>query len=107
MNESYPNQDDMGDPLLKFIIDHGGEIWFSDKGEALEEELANHYRLSQDLRRQTSEKVNAKGRRVWRNHIQYARAKLVNRGYVDSSVRDLWRETDSGYRKVGLTPPTV
>jgi hypothetical protein len=85
----YPTQEAMFIPLLSALAKRGGEIWFSTQGAEIEEELADHFSLTQEERRATSPNINAKGRRVWRNHIQYARAKLVRDGYVDNSIRDL------------------
>jgi hypothetical protein len=50
--------------------------------------------------------INAKGHRKWRNTIQFVRLKLVNRGEIDNSTRDLWKVTDDGYRRLGLLRPT-
>jgi hypothetical protein len=106
MFDNYPNQEEMEVPLLESIISRGGQIWFSIKGNELEEELANHYSLSQEMRDYSSLEINAKGHRKWRNHIQYVRLRLVKKGQIDNSTRDLWRVTEAGYDRLGLHPPS-
>ncbi len=106
MSESYPNQQDMEVPLLEAIVRQGGQIWFSDYGDDLEEELADRYHLSKELRDYSSPEIYAKGHRKWRNHIQYVRLKLVEKGELNNSVRDLWRVTEAGYRCLGLPHPS-
>jgi hypothetical protein len=103
MFESYPNQEEMEPLLLEFIVSRGGEIWFSDMGDELELELADHYNLSQEMREYSSPAFNSKGHRRWRNHIQYVKLKLVAKGEIDSKVRDLWRVTEAGYSRLGLS----
>jgi len=101
----YPNQADMEIPLLKALIKRGGAIWFSVKGDELEEELGDLFNLTEEQREYSSPENNAKGHRKWRNHIQYVRFKLVEKGEIDNSVRDRWAVTVAGYRRVGATPP--
>lgn len=106
MAPSYPNQDKMGDPLLRAIATRGGSLWFSIQGEELEEELANVFNLSHEARWFTSPEINAKGNRKWRSHIQYARLKLVVSGDLNNSVRDLWMITEQGRRRVRNSVPS-
>lgn len=104
-NMNYPNQEDMEIPLLNALIKRGGEIWFSLDGDELEEELGDEFHLTQEQREFSPPEINAKGHRKWRNHIQYVRLKLVDKGELDNSKRDKWRVTELGYRRAGKTPP--
>jgi len=99
----YPNQGDMEVPLLKAIVNRGGQVRFSIDGDALKKELADYYQLSQEERKYTSPKINAKGHRRWRNHIQYVRLKLQKKGEIDNDIRDLWRVTEKGYQRLELS----
>ena len=92
-------------PLLQAIVHRGGSIWFSEDGDDLEEELADHFDLSQNLREYASPEINAKGHRKWPNIIQFVRLELVDRGELDNSTRDLWLVTEEGYRRLGMPGP--
>jgi Mrr restriction endonuclease-like protein len=96
---------DLETPLLRAIAKRGGAIWFSTQGGEIEVELADHFKLPQELRDLTDPEVNSEGHRVWRVMIQYARRKLVERGDLDMPERDRWRMTAQGYEWIGQVPP--
>src|SRR4029079_8966637 len=100
MSLGFPTQESLFAPLLMAIAERGGEICFSTEGIELQEKLADHFSLSEELRRETSQSVNAKGKNVWRNHIQWARAKLVELGRLDNSARNYWKITDAGLQSI-------
>lgn len=102
MLESYPNQEDMEVPLLEAIVGRGGTVCFSEDGDELEQELGDLYHLPEELRNYSSPEIQAKGHRKWRNHIQYVRLKLVSKGEIDNSVRDVWRVSEAGYQRLGI-----
>ena len=87
-------------PLLRAIHRHGGSILFSLEGSTIAEELADYFRLTPEQRRYSSPEINSLGHNYWRNTIQYVRLKLVKKGYLDNSTRDLWALTDAGRRLV-------
>ena len=83
-----PNQERMEIPLVCSILRRGGTITFSREGIDLENELAELYELTLDQREEMLE--NPKARR-WRNHLQWVRAELRERGDLDEAGRDVWR----------------
>jgi hypothetical protein len=93
---SYPTQSEIKLPLLDAIALRGGCIVFSRDGDALEQQLADHFCLSDAARSETRENINIKGKRVWRLNIQWARKKLVADGLLDGAVRDHWSLTSKG-----------
>ena len=101
----YPNQTDMEVPLLRALVKRGGSVWFSFKGDELEEELADEFHLSEEELNFASPEINSKGHRKWRSVIQYVRWALVKKGEIDKSVRDRWTVTRSGYRRLHMKPP--
>src|SRR5688572_17999411 len=80
-------------PLLLAILRRGGQITFSRDGIDIEDELAELYELTQDQREEML--VNPKARR-WRNHLQWVRAKLRERGDLEEAGRDVWRVSSQG-----------
>ena len=104
---NFPKYGEIEKPLLLSIIKRGGSIYFSIHGDEIEDELADHFDLSDNLRELASDKINAKGNRKWRNMIQYARRSLVDEGYIDNKVRDRWKVTPLGYSSVGKEPPKL
>ena len=107
MSTTFPTQEALFSPLLMAIAERGGDIDFSLDGLELEVQLADRFNLTEEQRHATSERVNAKGKREWRNHIQWARMKLVELGYIDNSVRSHWTITDAGLRHIALTRQDV
>jgi predicted HNH restriction endonuclease len=93
----YPSQPALALPMLLCISEMGGQIVFSYQGALLESKLANLFHLTSDQRQRTDDACNAQGKRVWRNHIQYARAKMMNRGLLDRTIPDVWRISSNGY----------
>lgn len=98
----YPTQEDIMLPLLRSIARRGGSIIFSDAGDDIEEELADHFHLTDDQRYETREHLKIKDKRVWRLNIQWARKKCIKHGWLDGSVRNVWSLTHAGPRHVGL-----
>jgi len=101
MARNYPTQSEICIPLLRAIERRGGEISFSRDGTEIERELADHFGLTEAQRLATDPKRNSKGKRIWRNDIQYARLKLVECGEMDKSVRDRWKLTEAGRSRIG------
>lgn len=107
MRTTFPKYTELELPLLQAVIDRGGSIWFSLAGDELEDELADYFDLSTELREYSSPTINAKGHRKWRNMIQYARRRLVDRGSLDNSSHDRWGVTEIGYSELGVKPRQV
>jgi len=84
-------------PILGCIFQMGGSLIFSVEGIKLESRLADYYGLTDEQRNRTDPACNAKGRRIWRNHIQYAREKMKRQGLLLMPRRDVWRIANSGY----------
>jgi predicted HNH restriction endonuclease len=100
----YPSQTEMELPLLKILLKHGGKIYFSKQGDEVAGDLADHFGLTQEQRDYASTEINSKGRNYWRNHIQFVRRKLVEKGFIDNLIRNLWSITDAGRRRVEDDP---
>lgn len=94
----YPQQGDMALPILRCIAKMGGSIIFSWHGDALEEQLADYYGLTESQRNRTADQCKAKGKRVWRNHLQYASNKMIASSLLDRPAHDHWRITPGGYQ---------
>lgn len=99
---SLPQRSEIQEPLLRAIILLGGSIVFSEQGRGLEISLANEFGLPDAVRDFAAPRYNSQGHRKWRNHLQFVKDELVNLGQIDASVRDTWRVTDAGYRRVGV-----
>jgi predicted HNH restriction endonuclease len=95
--KDYPRQSAMATPILLFVAEKGGAIDFSNHGDELAHWLAERFKLSVEQRNRTDLSCHAKGHRVWVNHIQQARRKLVARGLLNSSRRKVWQMTPLGY----------
>lgn len=100
-----PSRSEIQEPLLRAIIRLGGSIVFSEQGRDLEMSLATEFGLSDAVRDFAAPRYNSQGNRKWRNHLQFVKDDLVNLCQIDPSVRDTWRVTDEGYRRVGMQRP--
>lgn len=97
----FPSEKDMEVPLLIALYRAGGAIWFSCDGAWLEEVLADHFELSKHAREYSDPaRFTAKGGRVWRNHIQWVRKRLVDQGMIDNRRWDRWVLTERGIARV-------
>jgi predicted HNH restriction endonuclease len=98
----YPSQATMFVPILHFMSELGGIIQFSTEGDLIESKLADYYELSQEQRERKSPDCNAKGQRVWRNHIQYASNKMIEKQLIQRPIRDVWKILPKGYDALSL-----
>jgi hypothetical protein len=97
-----PPRSEIQQPLLRAIILLGGSIVFSEQGRDLEISLATEFDLPDRVRDFAAPRYNSQGDRKWRNHLQLVKDDLVRLGQIDPIVRDTWRITDEGYRRVGM-----
>jgi hypothetical protein len=103
----YPTQTAMEEPLLRAMLRRGGDIWFSIDGIELEIELAEELHVSDENRDFKDDSLPSPHRK-WRNHIQWVRKKLVEKGEIKNNTeKDHWSVSDDGYRRLGLMPPRV
>jgi restriction endonuclease Mrr len=100
----YPTQREIMRPLLRVIAQRGGTVVFSNEGDEIENDLADHFELTDAQRQETRDDINIKGKRVWRLNIQWARKKCVEEGWLDGSVRDRWTLTEAG--RIAAGPST-
>lgn len=77
-------------PLLRVIEDAGGEL-------RPQEVIARLERFFPALTREDKEERHARtGERIWPNTVRWARKDLVQWGYLDGSIRGMWRITPLG-----------
>jgi Mrr N-terminal domain len=100
-----PTQTEIMHPLLRAIHRHGGLIVWSNDGDEIERDLGKTFGLSDREMRETRENINGKGKRVWRNDIQWARKECVAKGWLNGSVRDSWSLTNAGKVEIGVNKP--
>lgn len=78
-------------PLLEVLVDAGGSLPTSEALDRVGEHMGDHLN---DVDRQT---LPSDPRQVrWRNTAQWSRNILADEGYIDRSVRGVWRITDAG-----------
>ena len=63
----------------------------------IDEELADHFGLSEEQRLQT---VPSRKEKAWSNRIRWTRLALVQKGDLDGSQRGVWTVTEQGKRRV-------
>lgn len=106
MNEPHlPNRALIEEPLLKALIQLGGEIDFATQGRTLEIMLAKEFKLSDAIRDFDALNYNSKDHRKWRNHLQFVRDDLVKKGHLFHEPHGKWGVTDAGYKRVGMQRP--
>lgn len=76
-------------PLLRVILDSGGELRMKDAVRLVTTSFPNI--TSEDLERRVSS-----GGRQWTNRVRWARQNLVSRGELDKSTRGIWKITEKG-----------
>lgn len=77
-------------PLLKALVDSGGQAPYRDVVDAVGRELKD------DLMPADFENLNSGGIR-WQSRLQFVRLRLIERGYLDKdSPRGVWRITNQG-----------
>jgi restriction system protein len=95
---AIPSERDIEIPLLQEIEDAGGEASPSD----LYDRVARHFpQLTQADREARYPRT---GQLIWPNRVQFARSDLVKKGDVDASTRGIWRITERGRARLGVTP---
>lgn len=85
-------------PLLHLIYTLGGEVSPADTFKP----LADYFKLSDKERNQI---LPSGLSRKWDNRVQWARLALIHRGFLDGSVRGIWKITPAGKKelaRVGL-----
>jgi len=95
---SFPKYKEIEEPLLREIAKRGGEIRPSFD---LYQAVACYFPqlTPQDFAmKQPSGKENK-----WNNMVAWARQSLVDNGELDNAVRGVWRITDKGRARIGLS----
>lgn len=90
---TIPTKKDVEIPLLHVIHSLGGEVRPSD----IYETLADYFRLSEKERRElTPGGTDLK----FPNMVRWARNSLCNKGFLDRSVRGVWKITEVGRKEL-------
>lgn len=77
-------------PLLKALVDAGGQAPYRDVVEAVGRELKSEL-LPADFESLTSGSIR------WKSRLQFVRIRLIERGYLDKNApRGVWGVTDEG-----------
>jgi hypothetical protein len=77
-------------PLLRALVDAGGQAPYRDVADAVGREL-------KDLLRKADRETLSSGAVRWQSRLQFVRLRLIERGYLDkNSPRGVWRITDAG-----------
>jgi restriction system protein len=96
---AIPSERDIELPLLQEMQAAGGEAKPSD----LYDKVARHF---SQLTLADQKAIHPKsGLPIWRNRVQWARQHLVNKGEIDASIRGIWKITEKGKARLGVTPP--
>jgi len=89
---AIPSAKDIEIPLLHLIHSLGGETYPSDTYDS----IADYFRLSEKERQ---ELVSGGTDFKFRNRVRWARNSLCNKGFLDRSVRGIWKTTPAGRRE--------
>jgi len=97
---AYPAYEEVELPLLKLLYEYGGPE-YKMRSKDTYEPLADHFGLGVIERAQTRDELLGDGRSepVWHNRVQWARRKLKERGYLESSKRGYWKLSEKGVQK--------
>jgi restriction system protein len=104
---TFPPQRSVELPLLQEILRAGGEARPRDLYPAVAGHFPDLTPEDQELRLESSPST-----KKWANLVQWARQHLIDRGEIDGATRGLWRITNRGKERIGLTaaiaspPPT-
>jgi len=93
---SFPEYEDMEEPLLCFIYFNGGENFEVSPSDTYEP-LADFFELTKEER--IRPRPDGYSGSHWQNRVQWTRQRLINQGYLDGSTRGRWRLTDSGIQR--------
>jgi hypothetical protein len=86
---SIPTQRDIEIPLLHLIYNLGGEVSLSDTYKP----LADYFNLSF---KEQNEFLPSGISKRWENRVNWARLVLTQKGFLDSSIRGIWKITEKG-----------
>jgi hypothetical protein len=95
----FPRRAAIEEPLLRAIAKLGGSIVFSTQGRRLEEALATEFGITDEDRDFAAPHYNSQGHRKWRNHLQFVRNDLVEKGYL-ANQHNVWAITPTGYARL-------
>ena len=93
-----PKTRDIIMPLLNEIYSRGGStrpLQYDKNGKTVYDMVADFFNLSEDDRTEILIE-DAPPRPRWRNKVQWARAIAIERGYLDGSIKGIWKITDEG-----------
>jgi len=91
----FPPKREIEAALLRAIIARGGSVVIRGDGQAVEDELADLFALTDEQRRLTV----PSGTNAWHKSIMWARQALVGSGDLDGSQRGVWTATEKGRRR--------
>lgn len=88
-----PSEKDIQIPLLHLIHDMGGEV----KPSEVYDKLADYFRLTEKDRQQMHPSgINKR----FDNRVAWTRNSLCSQGFLDRSVRGIWKITEKGRREL-------
>ena len=90
---SFPAYEEVEDPLLCFILFHGGQTHELHPSDTYRP-LANFFCLTDSQRHEVLD--DSSGRSKWNNMVQWARRKLKERGFLAPTERSVWKLSDAG-----------
>ena len=90
---TIPTQKDIEIPLLHFIYTLGGIVKPSDTYKP----LADYFKLSSQ---EQNELLPSGISKRWENRVQWARLVLTQKGFLDRSVRGIWKITEKGKKEL-------
>lgn len=85
-------------PLLQEIEAAGGKA----KPSELYGKVVRHFPQLTSADREATHPIS--GAIIWENRVRWARQHLVNKGEIDASVYGIWKITEKGKARLGVTP---
>lgn len=98
---SFPEYQEIEEPLLSYIYFNGGDS-FSVKSNQTYLPLADYFSLSDIERKITRHEAHGDGRNeaLWNNMVQWARRKLNSKGYLEKKAGyRIWKLSNDGIKK--------
>ncbi|MGH7923527.1 MAG: winged helix-turn-helix domain-containing protein [Candidatus Binatus sp.] len=89
----FPDYKEVDEPLLCLLYFHGGADYAVRPSETYEP-LAQHFGVTQEDQKRP--RPDGYSGSQWKNHVQWARQRLINHGLLDGSTRGIWRLSPAG-----------
>lgn len=88
-----PSQKEIAIPLLHLIQSLGGEV----KPTDVYDELAGYFKLTEN---EIQEMHPSGYDRIFENRVRWAREKLCQQGFLERSIRGIWKITEKGRKQL-------